>query len=125
MLTTVQNQQGSTVPEELPHRIQRRPVDQMVNAQRLRDGVGDQGVVTDLGQLDQPGTVRQAAPQTRRRPQRKPRLADARGTGQGHQPRGRYQPLDLGQFAAWTSFVHCIGPAGGPRHSLARARYGR
>ena len=57
-----------------------------LDAERLRDGVGQQRGVGQAGELDHPRAVRPAVGQCVRRGLRQAALADAAGADDGHEP---------------------------------------
>src|SRR5262249_58728554 len=85
------------------------------------DGVGHQGRVQDLGELDQPAAVAETAGEVGRNPDRQARLADSARPDQADQAGLGELPPDVGDLAAAADEAGCLGgqvarAPGGPGH---------
>ena len=86
LLAGVEHQQQLTLGQVRGQRLE-RIADRLVGQpERGRDGGGQQLVVAQRGQLDQPAAVGEGVPDLPRHPQREPGLAHPARPAQGHQP---------------------------------------
>jgi len=108
------------IGQVLGQRGQRQPGGQVMHPQRAEHGLGHQQRVTDRGQRDQPGAAGEPASHVGGRAQRQPGLAGAAAAGQGHQPGGGQQALDLAQLAPASDEAGQLGRQAG-RPGLAGA----
>ena len=146
MLAVVQEQQHLPVgelvgqlPQRWPGRLHAQPErgrHQVGQPVQVVDLLGERPRAVQLGQIDEPHTIRERPPQLRRHAQRHPGLARTPDPRQRHQPAVGQQSLDVRHLAAATdeagqlgrktadpgtvhggtlSSRHLIGPPRGPR----------
>ena len=87
VLAVVEDEQQPLGGEVLDQPRHRPPTRLIAKAERGHDRLGDELWILQAGELHQPHTIRNAAPQVGGRPQGQPRLADATGTDEGHHAR--------------------------------------
>jgi hypothetical protein len=92
VFAVVQDQQRPLPGEE------RRDPGLLAQAQRLADRDRHEVGVAQLGQFDEPHTVRERAPHLGADPQRQPGLADPARAGQGDQAAGGQESSDVGHL---------------------------
>jgi hypothetical protein len=123
VLAVVQHQQQLPPGQVLRQRGGRRVPGPVLQAQRLRDGLGHQRLLPQLVQPDQLPPVAERPRQPGRGAQRQPGLAHPAGPGQCHQPRPSQQLPDLGQLTAVADEAGQLGwqiPGYAPRrHSIS------
>ena len=99
VLAVVEEEQQVLGLEKGRQGLDQRLAGRLAHAKGRGDGLGHQRRVGERGQLDQPDAIRVARELGSRRLDRQPGLAAAAGAGQGEQPGGGEQSLDLGDLA--------------------------
>jgi hypothetical protein len=118
VLAVVQYQQQIPVAQVVRNHLGERPFAVHVDAERVGDGVLQQGGLGHPGEVDQPDAVGERAPQLTGGPHGEPALSAATHAGQGHQARAGQQPPYLGDVPASADERRHLG--GDPTNPVAR-----
>jgi hypothetical protein len=98
VLAVVEDDQQLGAAQPLGEDLPQWPVGIVADAQRRGDRVVEEAAVAERPHLDEPHAVGERPADLAGDPDRQPGLAGAADTGQRYQPRGREQPLDLGDL---------------------------
>ena len=126
VLTVVEDQQQLAVAQVGQQDLQRLRRGLVPKVQGGDHRVDHQGGIADLGELDPPGPVREAASEVRRDPNGQARLADASGADQADQTRAGHRLTSLRQLPAASHEARRLGgkvadPTPGPGHDEPHA----
>jgi hypothetical protein len=100
VLAVVQQEQHTPAGKVLGQHVGGRPAGLLDQAERAGDGLGQQRLVAEPVELDQPHPAGEGPAVLPGDAQREPRLADPAHPGHRHQTGGRQQPLHLGHLVA-------------------------
>jgi hypothetical protein len=102
MLAVIEHHKQPPLPQVRHQRFVDRLIAPFLHPHRSRQRVRQQIRPLELGQLDQPHTIRELAREPATRTQREPALADSTRAGQRDRTRDRQQALDLRKLATPT-----------------------
>ena len=100
VLAVVEEEQQPPLSQVSDQDVHRPRGSLVPEVERAEHGVGHEGRLANLAELDQPGSVREAPCELGSGPKGEPRLAHATRADQAHHARGRELPPDLSELAA-------------------------